>query len=32
VDLATGHIAAMKKFKENCGLKVCMKNPVQCFI
>jgi UDP-glucose 4-epimerase len=22
VDLATGHIAAMKKFKENCGLQV----------
>lgn len=22
VDLATGHIAAMKKFQENCGLKV----------
>lgn len=22
VDLAVGHIAAMKKFKENCGLKV----------
>jgi UDP-glucose 4-epimerase len=26
VDLGTGHIAAMKKFKENCGLQVCMKN------
>jgi hypothetical protein len=22
VDLAIGHIAAMKQFKENCGLKV----------
>jgi len=24
VDLAIGHIAAMKKFKENCGLQVCI--------
>ncbi|CAF4271366.1 unnamed protein product [Rotaria sp. Silwood2] len=23
VDLATGHIACMKKFKENCGLQAC---------
>jgi hypothetical protein len=26
VDLAIGHIAAMKKFKEHSGLRVCMKN------
>ncbi len=26
VDLVIGHTAAMKKFKENCGFKVCLEN------
>ncbi|CAF1163752.1 unnamed protein product [Rotaria sordida] len=26
VDMTTGHIACMKKFKENCSLQTCIQN------
>ena len=32
VDLAKGHIAAMKKFKDNCGLQVFIKNFSKIFV